>query len=89
MMNENMDERIIPLSDEELESVTGGKRRTYIEGDDGKSHVRTGPGLGYKAIDARFLGETDIDDRGVLWYKIRWNGRDAWVSSRYTKKVKY
>ena len=96
MMNENMDERIIPLSDEELEAVTGGKRRTYIEGDDGKSHIRTGPGLGYKSIgvlhrdeDARFLGETDIDDRGVLWYKIRWNGREAWVSSRYTKKVKY
>ena len=39
--------------------------------------------------DARFLGETAIDDRGVLWYMIRWNGKRAWVSSRYTKKVRY
>jgi hypothetical protein len=39
--------------------------------------------------DARYLGETSIDDRGVLWYKIKWNGREAWVSSKYTCKVKY
>jgi len=95
MMNENIDERIIPLSEEELESVTGGSH-SYIEGDNGKSNVRTGPGLGYKSLgvlhrgdDSRYLHETAIDDRGVLWYKIRWNGREAWVSSRYTKKVRY
>jgi len=95
MMNEQINEKIIPLTEEELESVTGGKSR-YIEGDDGKSHVRTGPGLDYKAIgvlhrgeDAKFLGDTAVDDRGVLWYMIRWNGRVAWVSSRYTKVVKY
>ena len=98
MMNENtneLNEKIVALTDEEMESVTGGKH-SYIEGDDGKSHVRTGPGLGYKEIgvlhrgeDARYLHETAIDDRGVLWYKIRWNGRDAWVSSRYTKKVRF
>lgn len=95
MKREPMNEMIVPLSDEELEAVTGGKHR-YIEGDDGKSHVRTGPGLDYEAIgvlhrgeDARYLGETAIDDRGVLWYKIKWNGKSAWVSSRYTKKVSY
>ena len=98
MMNENineLNEKIIPLSDEELEEIAGGKHR-YIEGDSGKSFVRTGPGLDFKSIgtlhrgdDARFLGETAIDERGVLWYMISWNGRRAWVSSRYTKKVKY
>jgi uncharacterized protein YgiM (DUF1202 family) len=98
MMNENMNElneMIVPLSDEELEEVTGGKHR-YIEGDTGKSYVHTGPGLDYKKIgvlhkgdDARYLGETAIDERGVLWYMIRWDGRKAWVSSRYTKKVRY
>jgi bacteriocin-like protein len=39
MMNEKMNEvneMIVPLSDEELEEVTGGKHR-YIEGDTGKS----------------------------------------------------
>ena len=37
----------------------------------------------------RFLGDTSVDGRGIPWYKIKWNGRDAWVSSRYTCKVKY
>ena len=89
------DEKIVLLSDEELEKVSGGSNR-YIEGDSGKSHVRTGPGLDYKSIgilhrgeDAPYLGKTSTDDRGVVWYKIRWNGRDAWVSSMYTCKVKY
>ena len=93
-MNEYI--KAIELTDEELSSVIGGKSHTYIEGDDGKSHIRLGPGLDYKAIgvlhigeDARYLGETSIDDRGVLWYKIKWNGREAWVSSKYTCKVKY
>ena len=93
-MNE-LNEKIIALTDEEMESVAGG-RHSYIEGDDGKSYVRTGPGLDYKSIgvlhrdeDAKYLGETSVDDRGVLWYKIRWNGRSAWVSSMYTRKVRY
>ena len=98
MMNENMNElneKIVALTEEELAGVTGGKH-SYIEGDDGKSNVRTGPGLDYKSIgvlhrgeDARYLHETSVDERGVVWYKIRWNGRDAWVSSMYTKKVRY
>ena len=95
MTNEELNEKIIALTDEELESISGG-RHSYIEGDDGKSFVRTGPGLGYKSIgtlrrgdDAKYLGETSIDERGVLWYKIRFNGKSAWVSSRYTKKVRY
>ena len=98
MMNENMNElneKIVALTEEELAGVTGGKH-SYIEGDDGKSYIRTGPGLDYKSIDvlhrgedARYLHETSVDERGVVWYKVRWNGRDAWVSSMYTKKVRY
>lgn len=97
MMNDNIlnNEKAVELTDTELEEVVGGKH-TYIEGNDGKSNVRTGPGLKYKSIgvlhvgeEARFLGDTSVDDRGVLWYKIKWNGREAWVSSRYTLKVKY
>ena len=94
--NENeLNEQIVPLTDEELAEIAGGSH-SYIEGDNGKSHVRTGPGLDYKSIgvlhrgeDAKYLGETSVDDRGVLWYKIRWNGRSAWVSSMYTRKVRY
>ncbi len=88
--------RAVELNEEELSEVTGGKAHTYIEGDDGKSNVRSGPGLQYKSLgvlhvgeDAKFLGKSSTDDRGVPWYKIMWNGREAWVSSRYTCKVKY
>ena len=73
------------------------RRVSYvIEGDDGRSNVRSGPGLKYKSLgvlhvgeDARFLGKTSTDDRGIPWYKIKWNGGEGWVSSRYTCKVKY
>ena len=88
--------KAIELTDEELSAVAGGKAHTYIEGDDGKSYVHTGPGLNYKRLgvlhigeDARFLGDTSVDERGIPWYKIKWNGREAWVSSRYTCTVKY
>ena len=95
MLNENiLNESIIELNDEELEQVSGGSR--YITGYSGKSNVRTGPGREYRSIgvlhrdeDARYLGKTSTDERGVVWYKIRWDGRDAWVSSKYTRKVSY
>lgn len=61
-----------------------------IEG--GKSNVRTGPGLGYKSIGTAYKGETytyqgmsSVDDRGVAWYQISFNGKNGWVSSTYAK----
>ena len=92
-MNENLS--FVELDDNELEDVTGGKKYK-IGGDTGKSNVRTGPGLSYKSIgvlhkgeEAKYLGKSARDDRGVVWYKIDWKGRNAWVSSRYTAKVIY
>ena len=95
MLNiENINENMVELNDDEMEEVSGGKK--YITGYSGKSNVRTGPSRDYRSIgvlhrdeDARYLGKTATDERGVVWYKIRWNGRDAWVSSMYTKKVSY
>lgn len=64
---------------------------SYVVGTSGDSNVRTGPGLGYSSIgglsqgeSAPYLGDTSIDERGVAWYNISYNGRSAWVSSRYT-----
>ena len=83
------------LNDAELEQVSGGKH-SYITGDDGKSHVRKGPGLNYASVgvlhkeeSARYLHETSTDDRGIVWYKIRWDNKEAWVSSLYTKKERF
>ena len=93
MMNENMmNEEImdfVELTDEDMAEISGGK--TKIGAVTGNTYVRTGPGLKYKSLgtlhkdeSARYLHETSVDDRGVTWYKIKWNGREAWVSSRYT-----
>lgn len=64
---------------------------SYVVGTTGDSNVRTGPGLGYSSIgglaqgeSAPYLGDSSVDERGVVWYNISYNGRSAWVSSRYT-----
>lgn len=64
---------------------------SYVKGTSGKSNVRTGPGLSYTGVGvlhkgetASFLGEKSTDDRGVVWYKISFNGGSYWVSSKYT-----
>lgn len=72
-------------------SGKSSKTTKYVVGDTGKSNVHTGPGLNYKIIgvlhvdeSARYLNKTSVDGRGVVWYKISWDGRNAWVSSKYT-----
>lgn len=101
MMNENIEnlennESIVALSDDELEQVAGGASKRFIEADEGKSYVRTGPGKSFQSIgvihrgeSARYLGNISTDERGVTWYQVSWNGRKAWVSSMYTRKVSY
>ena len=38
-----------------------------------------------KGNSATYLDESDIDDRGVEWYRIEFKGQKGWVSSRYTE----
>lgn len=35
----------------------------------------------------RFLGEVSTDERGVDWYKVRYDGHDGWTSSKYSHIV--
>ena len=93
MMNEEM-MNIVELNDDEMEAISGGK--TKIGAVTGNTNVRTGPGLKYKIIgvlhkgdETRYLGKSSTDERGVAWYKVEWNGKTGWVSSRYTRKAKY
>lgn len=74
----------------------GGFGSMQVVGDSGKSNVHTGPGLAYDTIGVLHVGEsalylnaTSVDDRGVVWFKISWKGKDAWVSSRYTLLTQY
>lgn len=64
---------------------------SYVKATNGKSNLRTGPGLGYadvgtmqKGESATYLGSYSTDERGVVWYQVRFEGQTGWVSSRYT-----
>ena len=54
--------------------------------------MRTGPGLNYDQVaivkegkTLEYLGETQMDERPVAWYKVS-DGKDTgWVSSKYTE----
>lgn len=58
----------------------------------GNVNLRQGPGLNYDKIgsvsektELEYLGETSTDARGVDWYKVNYNGRTAWISSKYSE----
>ena len=58
----------------------------------GNVNIRSTPGLdGDAQGTARagatldYLGETSVDERGVAWYKIRFNGIEGWISSKYAE----
>lgn len=64
---------------------------SYVEAT-GRLNVRSGPGLGYsdkgtmaKGTTATYLDDYSVDERGVTWYKISYNGGTGWVSSRYSE----
>ena len=61
----------------------------YAEG--GSTKIRTGPSPDYPEVGTLFkgesvyyLGECNVDYRGVEWYRIRFGNTSGWVSSRYT-----
>lgn len=58
----------------------------------GSAHIRTGPGLEYSSLGAKsegstlsYKGASQVDDRGVRWYKVSYQGQSGWVSSRYAR----
>lgn len=60
----------------------------------GDANVRTNPSLnGYRlgsVVQGTWLNYRDvysIDERGVMWYGVDFNGEAAWVSSRYSYVV--
>lgn len=58
----------------------------------GNVWMRKGPGLGYATITAipdkttvSYTGSSSTDSRGVKWYKVKYAGKEGWISSRYSK----
>lgn len=68
----------------------------YVEAT-GRVNVRRGASLDDRVLGAVEKGtrltyreESETDDRGVVWYKVRYNSTtDGWISSRYSKLVNY
>lgn len=56
--------------------------------------MRTGPGLKYEQVTSfaegkklTYLGETQMDDRPVAWYKVTDGKNTGWVSSKYSELI--
>ena len=57
----------------------------------GNVWLRSGPGLSYDQVTSfaknkvlKYLGETQVDERGVAWYKVSSGKNTGWISSRYS-----
>ena len=58
----------------------------------GNVNLRKGPGLNYDKMGSvtegtslEYLGAVSNDERGVDWYKVNYNGKTAWISSKYSE----
>ena len=65
---------------------------SYVKATSHKVNLRDEPNLAGEDIGtmdkgetATYLGKKSTDSRGVVWYKVRFNGKTGWVSSRYSK----
>lgn len=57
---------------------------------EGSVNVRSGPGLAWdtlgelgSGVTATYQGNYSVDERGVTWYQIAFEGGSGWVSARY------
>lgn len=60
----------------------------------GSVNLRMGPGLDFveyasvkEGKTLPYLNESAKDDRGVTWYKVSYNGKELWVSSKYARII--
>lgn len=60
----------------------------------GDVNLRSGPGLGYDTVGMigagmyiEYLGESSVDERGVAWYHVRYNGMTGWSSSKFVELI--
>ena len=86
------DRRIVELTDEELNGVTGGRAKFVIVTEE--ANIRTGPGKQYPILGhtvaghgARYKGRIEIDKDGRTWALVEWNDKAGWVCTKYVKKM--
>jgi len=68
----------------------------YVKAVGGDVYLRTSPSLNGGKLTAMKEGQTasymngsSLDERGVVWYKVNFNGQTGWVSSRYSELYNY
>ena len=73
-------------------SVSTSASYGYVKATSHKVNLRDEPNLDGEDIGtmdegetAAYLGKKSTDNRGVVWYKVRFNGKEGWISSRYSK----
>ena len=94
LYEENHEEiEFMEMSQEELESVAGGKKgKTYVMAT-ADANLRTGPGTDYASLGKAKPGktaiykETQADKTGAAWYKVSVHGTTCWISAKYAKIV--
>ena len=64
----------------------------YVKVVGGSVNIRSNAGTSYKVLGSMpsgaygtCMGMAAKDSRGVVWYKVKYNGVTGWVSSRYSK----
>jgi len=69
-----------------------GMSGSYVKASSGSVTLRAKPNKDSAALDAMpkgttatFLNKASTDSRGVVWFKVKYNGQTGWVSSKYTK----
>lgn len=75
-------------------SSSGSSSAGYVKAVNGNVNVRSTPNLNGADIGtlergetALYLGQSSVDDRGVTWYQVSFNGKVGWASSRYSELV--
>ncbi len=84
------------VSSNQVVRSSGGNSDPYSDGSYiqvvADSNLRQGPGLGYSVVatvsDGTYLtynGERSTDDRGVVWFSVRYQGGNCWISSNNSR----
>lgn len=96
MMNEEKDLSLdgmesIELTDDELEEVSGGKKRIYVKVRE--ANIRSGPGTEYPCIwgmgkgdELIYLGEKAKDRHGKTWVMVKAVATIGWIRADLVRK---
>ena len=92
MMNDIYEEDLVELTEEELEEVAGGKKKSvYVKVCE--ANIRSGPGTEYSIVwgmgkgdELVYLGEKKKDKKGKTWIKVIAVATTGWIRADLVRK---